>query len=124
MSTKLTRHLDRGSRYADKLYGLNAVFINRASVSVDITTGEQTAIETKSNVRIRPWSLSVREQIDFSAAGYMQIDARWTMRVAYASTVEPGDILQVGAFYYEIIPNGVNQDEHAVEWQLLTRRRK
>ena len=120
----LIRKLDQAAKKADRIMGQKATLTRRDAVTVDVTTGQQTATDMKSNVIVRPWPLSVREAAEFSNAGLGQIDTRWTMRTHYADDIDAGDILTVGGFDYEVTPNGAARDEFGVEWTIHTRRRR
>lgn len=120
----MAKQLDKAAKYADKVYGIKAMLYDKSNSSVNLTTGANTIDFKTENVVVRPWPIKTRERIEFSQAGLTNIDARWSMRVKYASDILPGDILRVAGFDYEVIPEGVTKDEHNVEWTILTRRRR
>ena len=91
---------------------------------MNITTGEQTSTDVSKSVVVRPWPLTIRDRTEFAAAGLGQVDTRWSMRVHYASDIQPGDVLTVGGFHYEVVDGGASQDELGVEWTIMTRRRR
>lgn len=122
--TALAKQLDAAARHADRIYGKKATLTDRSAVTVDVTTGAQTTTDTSKSVVVRPWPLSIRDRAEFASAGLTQVDTRWAMRVAYAATIEPGDILTVGGFGYLVVDGGATKDEHDVEWTILTRRRR
>lgn len=119
----LAKMIDHHGKLADELLGLKAKLIRRTFGALDVITGEQAYTDQITDIVVRSWPLSVRERIDLANAGLQQIDARWTLRVAYASEVNTDDLLKVGNFYYEVIPGGVTKDEFDVDWTILTRRR-
>lgn len=121
----LTKMLDRGAKLADNLLGprAKAKLIHRTYGEMDVITGVQAYSDSITEVVLRSWPLSIRERIDLVAAGLQQVDARWTLRVAYASQVNTDDMLKVGDWYYEVLPGGVTKDEFEVEWTILTRRK-
>jgi len=120
----LTKQLDKAAKHADRIYGQKATLTDRSAVSVDVTTGAQTTTDTSKTVVVRPWPLSIRDRSEFASAGLTQVDTRWSMRVAHAANIEPGDILTVGSFNYVVVDGGATKDEHGVEWTILTRRRR
>ena len=119
----IARILDQNAKYADRLIGEKAQLRRRTFGELDVVTGEQAYTDSVTNVMVRSWPLSVREQIELASAGLDRVDARWTMRGKYADDIRSDDILTVGAFHYEVLASGVTRDEHGVEWTILTRRR-
>lgn len=123
MKTAIHRLLDRGAKKANRLMGEKAQLRRRTFGELDVVTGQQTYTDSVTDIIVRAWPLSLRERIDFSAAGLNQIDTRWTIRCKEALDIKSDDILTVGPFHYEVLASAVTRDEFDVEWTILTRRR-
>jgi len=121
---RIANLLDRQAQRADRLFGQKATFVRRIEGDLDIETGLQQDTTITKSVRVRSWPLSLKERTDLSAAGILDVETRWAMRVSYQSDISPGDVIRVGSFVYEVVAGGVSTDEHGVEHIILTRRRR
>jgi hypothetical protein len=115
--------LDSHAKHANRLIGQKGQLRHRTFGEVDVVTGQQTYTDSVTDLMVRAWPLSLRERIDFSAAGLNQVDTRWTIRCKEALDIKPDDILTVGPFHYEVLASASTRDEFDVEWTILTRRR-
>jgi len=121
---RIANLLDRQAQRADRLFGQKATFVRRIEGDLDIETGLQQDTTITKQVRVRSWPLSLKERTDLSAAGILDVETRWAMRVSYQADISPGDVIRVGSFVYEVVAGGVSTDEHGVEHIILTRRRR
>lgn len=119
----IAKLLDQHAKHANRLLGLKAKLRHRVFGALDVVTGVQAYSDQVSEVIVRSWPLSVREQVELAQAGLERVDTRWTLRCGYAAEIHSDDMLTVDGFHYEILASGATKDEFGVEWTLLTRRR-
>lgn len=124
--TKLQARGDRDLKRLDRELGQAATYYAPAGTAITgaITDGATTVTYTTTpNIKVRSAGLSSVELAALRNAGYSLVEAVWYMRSAYVAEVLPGQIIQVGAFYYEVIENGATLDDLGQLWTIMTRRR-
>lgn len=122
---RIMRAMDRVTAQMDKdkFIGKPATFVIRTFGEVDVDTGVQEVEEFPIPVRVRSWPISVQEVSGFTQAGITEHMTRWCMRAHYVDDIQPGYMLYVLGFQYEVMQEPAAQlDEHGIDWVIYTRR--